>query len=61
MNAEFGWFLVFGVGRLSFEMVVREFRQDMPCIDFVKMRNVIRTLIAGRESLEYGGARLEIA
>lgn len=57
MNAESGWFVVFGVGRLCFEMLVRGFRQDTPCIDFVKTRNVIRTLIAGRESLEYGGAR----
>lgn len=35
--------------------VIRSFRQGEPRLDFDKTRNVISTLIAGRESLENGG------
>lgn len=46
--------------RNTIEMAVRGFRQARPCIDFAKTQNVIRALIAGRESLEAGGRRVEI-
>ncbi len=45
--------------RNNIEQAIKGFRMDKPVIDFNNTRNVIRAVIAGRESLEAGGKRIE--
>jgi predicted dehydrogenase len=44
--------------RNNIEQAIAGFRRDVPTIDFDKTCNVVRALIAGRESLEAGGKRI---
>jgi len=46
--------------RASLVEAIRSFRQGSPRLDFRKTCNVISTLIAARESLEQGGARIQL-
>jgi predicted dehydrogenase len=45
--------------RNNIEQAIKGFRMERPAIDFGATRNVIRALIAGRESLEAAGKRIE--
>lgn len=47
--------------RASLEEAVRSFRAGKPRLDFAKTRNLINTLIGARESLENGGATVQLA
>ncbi len=46
--------------RNTIEEVTKGFLGGAPCVDFEITRNVISALIAGQESLESGGKRIEI-
>ena len=46
--------------RNTIEHVIAGFQEGCPCIDFDKTRNIIRALIAGQESLEWEGKRIEL-